>query len=206
MPRPHDVRAGTARAARSHDARRESAYHAPMKKLIWIAAALALVACSKKGDNAAKSGEASACTTAAAKAVASLPAADGAGTDVKAKLQSIYAKRCAEDKWSAEVVQCYETAAGMQGLQACRAKLPPELGTKLRNEIMAAMAGAAAGMGGAPMGHGGGAGAPGGEPSGAGGAPGAGGDPAGGGAAGGTGGTGGTAPGGDPPAAGGAPK
>jgi hypothetical protein len=155
-----------------------------MKQLIWIAAAaaLALAGCSKKSDNAAKGGDSSACATAAAKAVASLPGAGATG--VKDKLQSIYATRCAEDKWSLEVIQCYESASGMQALTACRGKLPPELGQKLRGEIMAAMAGAAGGMG-APPGHGGGAGAPGGEPPAAG-------DTA-------------PAPSGDPPAAGGPP-
>ncbi|HWO24800.1 MAG TPA: hypothetical protein VNO30_38930 [Kofleriaceae bacterium] len=160
-----------------------------MKQLIWIAAAAgltlgALAGCSKKSDNAAKGGESSACATAAAKAVASLPGAGATG--VKDKLQSIYATRCAEDKWAPEVIQCYESASGMQGLTACRAKLPPELGQKLRGEIMAAMAGGAGGMS-APPGHGGGAMAPGGDPPAPGGTA-----PA-------------PAPSGDPPAAGGPP-
>jgi hypothetical protein len=152
----------------------------PMKQQIWISIviALALAACGKKGDDAAKgsaaggaggaggagaagAADASACAAAAAAAVASLPAGmEAAG--VKEKLAAIYTTRCTEDKWAADVIQCYAKAAGMPGLQACRAKLPPDLGTKLRGEIMAAMAGAAAGMGGRPpMGH------PGGDGSGA---------------------------------------
>jgi hypothetical protein len=158
-------------AARAGESRR---IMPPMKKLSWIVLVVALVACSKKSDEAGKGGAAAAgaggggntadCATAAAKAVASLgPGADASG--MKEKLQAIYATRCTEDRWPAEVVKCYEEAAGMQGLTACRGKLPPELGTKLRGEIMSTMAAAAAAGGQAPAGHGGAAPAPAGDPA-----------------------------------------
>jgi hypothetical protein len=119
----------------------------PMKQPIWIlvavAAAVALAGCSKKSE--------SSCAAAAAKAVASLRA--GAEVNgVKEKLQAIYTTRCTEDKWPAEVISCYESATGMQGLTACREKLAPELGAKLRGEIMSAMAAAGVMMGGPPRG------------------------------------------------------
>jgi hypothetical protein len=147
----------------------------PMKKPILILIAVALVACGKKSDDAKKDpaaggggGETPSCTVAAAKAVASLgPGADATG--MKEKLQAIYATRCTEDKWPADVIKCYASAAGMQGLTACRGQLPPDLGNKLRSEIMATMAGAAGSMGRPPMGH------PGGGAAGGSGAPAAGG-------------------------------
>jgi hypothetical protein len=138
----------------------------PMKKLIWIIAAVALVACSKKSDDAGKGaaagggekaaggGEVPTCAAAAAKAISSL----GAGMEasgLKEQLLSIYTTRCTEDRWPAEVIQCYDAAAGMAGMTACRGKLPPEMGQKLINEIRGAMAGAAGTMGRPPMGHGG---------------------------------------------------
>jgi hypothetical protein len=138
----------------------------PMKQLIWIALAVALVACSKKSDDAAKGAAVggaggggaggATCAAAVSKAVASL----GAGMEasgLKEKLLGIYTTRCTEDGWPAEAIKCYETAVGMPGLTACRGKLPPEMGTKLITEIRGAMAGAAAGMGKPPVGHGGGA-------------------------------------------------
>jgi hypothetical protein len=138
----------------------------PMKKLIWIIAAVALVACSKKSDDAGKGaaaggvgtmaggGEVPTCAAAAGKAISTL----GAGMEasgLKEKLLGIYTTRCTEDKWPAEVIQCYDAAAGMPGMTACRGTLPPEMGQKLITAIRAAMAGAAATMGRPPMGHGG---------------------------------------------------
>lgn len=134
-----------------------------MKKLIGvIVVVVALAACGKKGDDAKGSagggGATPACAAAAGKAVASLP--PGGDPGVRTKLQDIYSKRCTEDKWSAEIIKCYESAAGMVGLQACRAKLPPEQGQRLLAEIMAAMAAASGAGARPPMGHPGGAGAP----------------------------------------------
>ncbi len=136
----------------------------PMKKLIWIIVAVALVACSKKSDDAGKGaaggggtaggGEVPTCAAAVGKAISTL----GAGMEasgLKEKLLGIYTTRCTEDKWPAEVIQCYDAAVGMPGMTACRGKLPPEMGQKLITEIRAAMAGAAATMGRPPMGHGG---------------------------------------------------
>lgn len=138
----------------------------PMNKLIWITIVIALAACSKKSDDAAKGGAAggaagggaaSACANAAGKAVAGLGAGMG-GNGVAEKLQTILTTRCTEDKWPPDVIKCYESANGMAGMKTCRGKLAPELGQKLLTEITGAMAGAAGMMGRPPAGH------PGGDP------------------------------------------
>ncbi len=155
----------------------------PMKKLSWIivaAVAVALVGCSKKSDDAGKGaaaggsgsggGEVPTCAAAVSKAISTL----GAGMEasgMKEKLQGIYTTRCTEDRWPAEVIKCYEAAAGMPGLTACRGKMAPELGAKLITDIRAAMAGAAGTMGRPPVGHGGGPTVPAGAPAGGSGAP-----------------------------------
>jgi hypothetical protein len=130
-----------------------------MKQLIWICAAgaLALAACKKSedGKGAAAGGAEAACSAAIAKGLEGL-GARGEATGVKEKLQGIYTKRCTEDKWSADVLACFESAAGMAAMKACRGKLPPEQSAKLQSDIMTVMAGAGAMMGGAPMGHPGG--------------------------------------------------
>jgi hypothetical protein len=149
----------------------------PMNKPIWIAvvaAAVALAACSKKeGEGSDKHGKfmkqkerekhaanTTTCESAITKAVTSLPAGPD-GVVVQEKLHAIYTKSCNQDRWSADVIKCFESASGMQGLMACRGRLPPEIGTKLRSEIQAAMMSAAATMGRPGMGHGGmGSGAP----------------------------------------------
>src|SRR6185436_9641465 len=149
---------GSARTGTTPGASRRIMPPMSIKKLIWITVVVALAACSKKRDDAGKGGAAgaggaSACANAAAKGVASLSGGPEAG-GVKEKLQAIYTTRCTEDKWPAEVIQCFETAVGMQGLKTCRGKLSPELAAKVQAEIMGAMAGAAGMMGGrAPMGH-----------------------------------------------------
>lgn len=142
-----------------------------MKQPIWIAiiAALAFApaACSKKSDDAGKGGAGAAggagggavptCAEAITKAVNSLGGGSETG-GVKDKLQAILTPRCTEDKWPAEVIQCYASAAGMQGMSACRQKLPPEQATRIITEIRGVMAGAAGAMGGGgmpPPGHGG---------------------------------------------------
>jgi hypothetical protein len=165
----------------------------PMNKRSWmiavaVALAVALVACSKKSDDAGKGGaagggDAAACADAIAKGVSSLSGGPEAA-GVKDKLQAIYSKHCTENKWSDEVLRCFETASGMTGLRTCRGKLPPDQASKLQAEIMGAMTGGMGGMGGMgsmggmggmmgrpPMGPGS-AGAPDGSAAGAPGAPG----------------------------------
>jgi hypothetical protein len=164
-----------------------------MKKLIaiTIVATVALAGCKKKSEDApggaasggGGGGDPAACAAAISKGIAGLGAGPEASV-VKDKLQSIYVKHCTENKWSAEVLQCFETASGMGSMKACRAKLPPEQSAKLQAEIVSTMASAGAAMGGAmgsamggAMGHAagvvpGGSGAPaGGDPAGSAAAP-----------------------------------
>jgi hypothetical protein len=79
------------------------------------------------------------------------------------KLKGVMTNRCTEDKWSAEVIDCYGKAQKREDLRDCRTKLPQEQQAKLQSEMMQAMMGA--GMGGMRP-HGmGGPGGPGGAPA-----------------------------------------
>lgn len=115
-----------------------------MKKLIVLAALLA--ACSKG------KGGADQCTSVAAGAVdrmmGKLNDAPGmpesAKTEMKdkgEKLKAVIAKRCTEDKWPSDVIDCYSKAASMPDIKACRGKLSPELSAKLQSEELQAMMG-----------------------------------------------------------------
>ncbi|HSD91348.1 MAG TPA: hypothetical protein VLB44_27680 [Kofleriaceae bacterium] len=139
-------------------------------KLITVAvmAALAMTGCSKKSDKGSTAGGAS-CGDAISKAVGAMP---GGGGEVQAKLQQILTTRCTEDKWSAEVINCYATqASDMASMKKCREMLPPDEQQKVMGEIRAVMMSAG---GGGPMHPGGGGpmmGGPGGAPPAGGAAP-----------------------------------
>ena len=62
--------------------------------------------------------------------------------DVGVKLKGVITNRCTEDKWSAEVVDCYAAAQKREDLRTCRAKLPPDSAAKLQKEEMDVMVGA----------------------------------------------------------------
>ena len=109
-----------------------------MKTILFLAA-IALAGCSKKGDSAA-----SACSDAIGKGVDAMmnggggempPAMKAAGDTLKKTITN----RCVEDKWSAEVIDCYAKATKRADLSACRQKLPPDQGAKLLNDQMKAM-------------------------------------------------------------------
>lgn len=120
-----------------------------MKKLLLLSAVLAFGACKKSDDAAKGGGAAGLCEAAIGKAVAKLPAGvNPAATGVQDRLKSVLIARCTEDKWPAEVITCYESASGMQGMKACREKLPPELANKAQAEIQRAMMLGAAGAAG----------------------------------------------------------
>jgi hypothetical protein len=130
-------------------------------KTILFCTALAFLGC-KKGSSA------SSCADAITKGVDTMMAAgakrmESAPPDMKAKmdeasvkLKGVMTNRCTEDKWSADVISCYSTAAKREDLRNCRAKLPPDQATKLQKEEMDVMVGTGLGgmRGGAHMGGG----------------------------------------------------
>ena len=97
---------------------------------------LLVAACSKHADNQ--------CADAVNKGLDKMLAMRGsavAGPIVEAmgKLKGVITNRCVEDKWSAEVIDCYAKSAGMADLRACRQKLPPDQQAKLQGEEMQVM-------------------------------------------------------------------
>ncbi len=138
-----------------------------MSKLISIAFVLGLAACSKSSSGGA-SGEP--CAPAIGKAIdamlSSRPGPPEAQEQMKAigqKLQGVLVSACQADKWSPEVLKCFEGATDQPGIKKCRGLLPPEQAQHLQTEIIKVMSG---GMGpGGP--HGGGGGGMGGPPAGA---------------------------------------
>lgn len=118
-------------------------------KLIALAlmAALATTGCSKKSDKGSAAGGPS-CADAIGKAVNAMPGGPGGG-EVKAKLQQIMTTHCTDDKWPADVVNCYATqASDMASMKKCREMLPPDAQQKMMGEIRAVMMSAG---GGGPM-------------------------------------------------------
>jgi hypothetical protein len=135
-----------------------------MSKLISIALVLGLAACSKSNSGGA-SGDP--CDGAIGKAIDSMLASrqgpPEAMEQMKAignKLRGVLVSSCQADKWSADVLGCFQTATDQPSIKKCREKLPPEQAQHLQAEIIKVMSG---GMGGAPGGggpHGGGMGGP----------------------------------------------
>ena len=143
-----------------------------MKKSILLLAMLA--ACGSKSDKSADNagGGGDACTVAATKAVdlsmgARLKRLESRGSagsdmsDVKAKLEEqatkfkgVMAKRCTDDKWSQDVIDCYTNAASRDVLMSCRTKMTPDQQAALQKEEQA-LRGGRMGMGGGGMGGGG---------------------------------------------------
>jgi hypothetical protein len=68
------------------------------------------------------------------------------------KLTAIYTQHCVDDKWSAEVLDCYSKATAQPEIRACRNKLPPDQGEKIGEEVKQVMM--ANGMRGMRGGHG----------------------------------------------------
>ncbi len=126
-----------------------------MTKILLAAFLLASAGCSKKGGDA--------CTDAVNKAVDQMMSRvnDGKMPDqMKAAmkdradaLKKVMVNRCTEDKWPAEVTDCYSKASSRPDIMACRGKLPPEQSQKLQAEEMQVMMGGG-GMGMAPHGDG----------------------------------------------------
>lgn len=135
-----------------------------MSKLISIALVLGLVACSKSGSGGA-SGDP--CAGAIGKAIDSMLASrqgpPEAMEQMKAigeKLRGVLVSSCQADKWSADVLGCFQTATDQPSIKKCREKLPPEQAQHLQAEIIKVMSGGMAPGGGGPHGGGGMGGAP----------------------------------------------
>jgi hypothetical protein len=127
-----------------------------MSKLISIALVLGLAACSKSGSGGA-SGDP--CAAPIGKAIDSMmasrkgpPEAMEQMKTIGDKLRGVLISSCQADKWSADILACFETATDQPSIKKCREKLPPEQAQHLQTEIIKVMSG---GMGG---GHGGGGG------------------------------------------------
>jgi hypothetical protein len=79
---------------------------------------------------------------------------------VKEKLRPIYEKRCTDDKWPAESMECFAKAEGMPQLKQCREKLPEVAKRNLIDQIRIVMTPQGGGSGMPPRGHGSGSDAP----------------------------------------------
>lgn len=135
-------------------------------------AVLALAGCSKK------SGGSGDCASAVDKGVQTMTSAgmDRVPEDQKAamqagmketgdKLKDILTKHCVDDKWSAEVLDCYAKSTSQPDIRGCRNKLPADqaekIGAEIREVMMSSGMRGMRGMHGGPGGgHGGGMGAP----------------------------------------------
>lgn len=124
-----------------------------MWKASLCAALLAVSGCSKKVDDAGGSAPAvavAACAD-AAKGVDQMMARGGGGGGPMAergdRLKAIIVKHCGDDRWPADVIDCYAKASSMPDMKACRSKLPAEQSQRLQGEIMQAMMGGGAGNG-----------------------------------------------------------
>jgi hypothetical protein len=117
-----------------------------MKTILFVTALALVAGCKKKSDTAAGPS----CADAITKAVGAMPGGPGGG-DVQAQLKTIMTKRCTEDAWPQDAINCYATQAkDMASMKQCREKLPQDKQDKLMTEIRAVMMGAA-GAGGGPM-------------------------------------------------------
>ena len=132
-----------------------------MSKLISIALVLGLAACSKSGSGGA-SGDP--CDAAIGKAIDAMLASRNGPPEameqmktIGTKLRGVLVSSCQADKWSADVLGCFQTATDQPSIKKCREKLPPEQAQHLQAEIIKVMSG---GMGGGGPHGGGGMGGP----------------------------------------------
>lgn len=119
-----------------------------MKISIMFVAVLSLasIGCKKKatdGNDCAK-----AINNSMALSKAEMEKAPGMDTSMLQKLADLGAKRCTEDKWSADAVKCMVDAKTMTEAQGCYGKLTPEQQEKMNKAAME-MAMGAQGAGGA---------------------------------------------------------
>lgn len=134
-----------------------------MKTLMSVVVVMAALGCGNKSSG-------DACSDAIAKAVDQMVGArkqmmDAVPADQKAKmeermkrmdqvtgkLKAAITHRCTEDKWSADVLDCYRNASSMPEMKACRGRLPAEASSKLQADEMQVMMTAMGGEGGGMM-------------------------------------------------------
>ena len=124
-------------------------------KTMWILAlALAVAGCSKKAGG----GDCSDAVNKAVDTMMSRMSGANVPDEMKAAmkergdaLKKVIINRCTEDKWPADVTDCYSKAASREDIKACRAKLPADQSSKLQAEEMQVMM-SGGGMGMAPHG------------------------------------------------------
>ncbi|CAN5854440.1 hypothetical protein BH11MYX3_BH11MYX3_10590 [soil metagenome] len=121
-----------------------------MSKLISIAFVLGLVACSKSNSGGA-SGDP--CEAAIGKAIDSMMASRKGSPEMMEqmksigdKLRGILVSSCQADKWSADVLGCFQTATDQPSIKKCREKLPPEQAQRVQAQIIQVMSGGMGGM------------------------------------------------------------
>ncbi len=147
-------------------------------KLVLLVSALALVGCSKKEEGGAS---ADPCGTAINTAIDKMKASRGADAppamnEIAEKLRTLMTQHCRDDRWPADVIDCFKGASDQPSIKQCRQKLPPEMSQKLQTDIIKVMSAGARdtvrerGMGGhgGEMGGGSGGGSGGGAPEGGG--------------------------------------
>ena len=122
--------------------------------LLFLVTSLALVGCGNKGGSSAACGDAinkgvDSMMAASAKRMEAMNAPPEMKTklgEAAVKLKEVITKRCVEDKWSKEVIDCYAAATSQRDLSGCRAKLPTDQGDKLKGEEIAVMSSMMGGM------------------------------------------------------------
>jgi hypothetical protein len=131
-----------------------------MNRLVITVFALTLGAsCGEKkeqpvGGGSSQGGSPSAALTCAQVADKAVGGLGPGGGPVKEKLRPIYEKRCTDDKWPAEVMECFAKAEGMPALKKCRLNLPEVAKQNLIDQIGMVMNAAGGSMGRPPRGHG----------------------------------------------------
>jgi len=90
------------------------------------------------------------CSEALANGLDTLAKADSPdAAELQAKLQTIYLRRCAEDKWPVAALRCFASTKGMSAMKLCRGMLSAEQAKKLSVEVRGAMTGETGGTDGA---------------------------------------------------------
>lgn len=120
-----------------------------MSKLLSMVFVLGLVACSKSSGTS--SGDP--CEPAIGKAIDAMMSGRQGPPEmieqmktISEKLRGILVSSCQADKWSADVLACFQTATDQPGIKKCREKLPPEQAQRVQAEIIKVMSGAGGGM------------------------------------------------------------
>lgn len=123
---------------------------------ILFGCGLALMACKKKGEDAAPAGDR--CTTAIHASVDKMLSKSKEGgappqmLEIAEKLRTIMTERCKADGWPDAVITCFSNATDQPSIKACRTQLPQDQAQKLQTEIIKVMSGAAGGFRGTPGG------------------------------------------------------